>query len=450
MKATGQVRTFVSSWAQAGTGRSRVRSIVGVGLGGILVSATAAGVALLVAAICGSWPASISATILTVLAAPALIAVLRQWRARTRSRGRRTLPYRYSLSISGVAMVVTLTWIWPHADPVTPPSTPDARVLALTDGTKLVVHVSRSQSATKPPLVVVHGGPGVADPQHDAAALGRLATDRDVYIYDQLGTGGSDRLNNPRGYTDNRALDDLDRVVALTDGAKVALLGHSWGSRLVIKYAAAHPDRVAALILSAPTFPPSPESVRQQLGDPTERLNLLQRLHLYGHLLRPRNLFTYLLGRVDLEVAHHAAGDTEMDARFATIYRHTTPGLFCDPALAERLGVTGVGYYAHHALVTDTSSLYDPSTPVPQRQPITAPTLIIKPACDYLPWAAISAHRAITPAARLVVLPDAGHQAYLEQPGAYIDLVSAFLADRPLPLPVVDASTPPPSYRGKR
>ena len=47
-----------------------------------------------------------------------------------------------------------------------------------------------------------------------------------------------------------------------------------------------------------------------------------------------------------------------------------------------------------------------------------------------------------------MVIPNAGHVAYLEQPDVYVALVHAFLTDRPLPLPTVDGTTVPADYRG--
>lgn len=413
----------------------------GVLLGGILVSALAAGATLLSVALGAQWPVAVGTAIVTAAAIPVLVTGLRQRRAPDR-RAR----YRRALATSAVALLACLTWIWPHSATVTPPTVQGATVITSTDGTRLTLHVTRAPSATEPPLVVVHGGPAVADLSHDVAALARLAIHRDVYVYDQLGAGSSSRLDDPLGYTDRRALQDLERVIAATGARKVTLLGHSWGARLVTKYAVAHPDRLSAVVLSAPAAPAGPTAGPQSIGDPAGRLDGPQRLRLYSYLIRPRNLFTYGLSSVDLRVAHAAAGDREMDARFSAIYRRTTPGLFCDPNLADRLGVTGVGYYAHQALAADTSPLSDGTAP-PR---ISAPVLIIKPACDYLPWSAVTGNARLAPQAQVVVLPDAGHQAYIEKPDAYGELVAAFLARQPLPFPVVDFAEPPPSYRGVR
>jgi pimeloyl-ACP methyl ester carboxylesterase len=80
---------------------------------------------------------------------------------------------------------------------------------------------------------------------------------------------------------------------------------------------------------------------------------------------------------------------------------------------------------------------------------VTAPVLLIKPACVYLPWSTAGYRRAF-PQARLVMIPNAGHVAYLEQNGLYVQLVDAFLDGRELPLPVIDGVGVPADYRGTR
>ena len=81
---------------------------------------------------------------------------------------------------------------------------------------------------------------------------------------------------------------------------------------------------------------------------------------------------------------------------------------------------------------------------------IKVPVLVIKPACDYLPWSATAGYLSAFTQARLVMIPDAGHVAYLEQPALYTSLVNAFLSGQQLPLPILDGTTIPDGYRGTR
>ncbi len=295
--------------------------------------------------------------------------------------------------------------------------------------------------------MIVHGGPGVADMAHDVPAFAPLATDRDVYVYDRVGTGASTRLADPLGYTIGRAVQDLEALRVDIGAETIAVHGHSWGARIATAYAQEHPDRVAALILSAPGDLPT-DGGPMVTGDLTTRLNAVQRARLYLRLMRPRNLFTFALTAADPRMAHTVAGDREMDARFAAIYRDSSAALFCDAAQTSRLGTAGVGFYAHYVPQLHPEPT-DEAVDLARLSRVTAPVLLIKPACDYLPWSTRGYRRAF-PQARLVMVPDAGHVAYLEKPLLYEDLVDAFLDGRALPLPAIDETVVPADYRGTR
>ncbi len=103
-------------------------------------------------------------------------------------------------------------------------------------------------------IIVVHGGPGVT---HDylRPEWDRLADSARVVYYDQRGCG---RSASELPYSWRAHLDDLGRVVDAATGGKgrVVLAGSSWGTRLAILYAAEHPERVTAVVLSGtPSWP---------------------------------------------------------------------------------------------------------------------------------------------------------------------------------------------------
>ncbi|HEX7746431.1 MAG TPA: alpha/beta hydrolase [Micromonosporaceae bacterium] len=419
----------------------------------LAVSTTWAAGVVVVATVVGSWWWSLTGGGLLAASIAGGMCVLARRRARRREAtdARRSLlarPFLGPALLATMAGIVSITWLWPGSGAGGPDLVPGTVRIARPDGSELAVHVTRAGAATEPPIVVVHGGPGVADMAHDVPAFAALATDRDVYVYDQIGTGASSRLADPRGYTDDRAVQDLEAVRVRTGADRVVLLGHSWGARVATLYLSRYPARVSGLVLSAPGFlpvggePPPP-------GDTTARLGAAERARLYVRLAAPRNLFAYALTAADPRVAHAAAGDAEMDRRFAMIYRHTAPGLFCDAALSVRLGTAGLGYYANQVpqlLPENVLSYADPAV----LASVTVPVLVIKPACDYLPWKAVTDYRDALPTARVVVLPDAGHQAYLERPQEYRDLVLAFLDGRALPFPTDRGRGIPEAYRGVR
>jgi len=106
------------------------------------------------------------------------------------------------------------------------------------------------------PLLVLHGGPGSA---HDALeGLGALAEEgRRVAFYDQLGSGKSDRPDNPSLWSAETFLDQVRSVREGLGLDEIHLFGSSWGGMLALEYALTQPDGLASLVLnSTPTSAP--------------------------------------------------------------------------------------------------------------------------------------------------------------------------------------------------
>ena len=75
----------------------------------------------------------------------------------------------------------------------------------------------------------------------------------DIYLYDQIGSGLSDRLPKPRDYSFERHLNDLNEIIEnQIKEKKIILIGHSYGGILATHFAANHPDKISKLILSSP------------------------------------------------------------------------------------------------------------------------------------------------------------------------------------------------------
>jgi proline iminopeptidase len=295
------------------------------------------------------------------------------------------------------------------------------------------------------PIVYLHGGPGVSELPEATAAFGRLAADGyDVYIYDQLGTGRSNRLVDPTGYALARNVADLEAARERIEAERVVLIGHSWGATLAAAYLAAHPARVARVVFSSP----GALSLRAYGTAGTgvvDRLPPAGRDRVNALLYQPRATTAWALAQINPRAAHAFAGDRELDARFDRVTSAATPGLFCDTSIAP-LPVTGTGFYANQVTLADADAP-DPRTAL---RVARVPALVVKGACDYLPWRFATEYRDTLPGAALVYLPGSGHQAYLDQPAAYFAAVRAFLRDEPPPLPPYNGDAPPPGYAGAR
>ncbi|WP_183095709.1 alpha/beta fold hydrolase, partial [Nocardioides stalactiti] len=123
----------------------------------------------------------------------------------------------------------------------------------------------------KPPLLLIHGGPGSTS--HLLTPLAALAdTGRQVVFYDQLGAGRSDRTHDPALWTLETFVDEVQAVRDHLGLDDVHVLGHSWGGMLALEHALRQPAGLRSLVLvsalvSAPLF--ATESARLVAQLPT-------------------------------------------------------------------------------------------------------------------------------------------------------------------------------------
>ncbi len=85
------------------------------------------------------------------------------------------------------------------------------------------------------PLLVIHGGPGL--PHNYLTSLERLADEREVIFWDQLGCGNSKCPPNASLWTMERFVAETDAVVKALGLNRFHVFGNSWGGMLAQQYA---------------------------------------------------------------------------------------------------------------------------------------------------------------------------------------------------------------------
>lgn len=362
----------------------------------------------------------------------------------------RTAPWR---RVRAAILVLVETFVVVRVVPATIRPFPDTlsarpevagqRYWDLPTGSRIAyVRMAPKQPQASTPVVFLHGGPGVADMERDAAFFGALTSDGYVvYVYDQVGAGSSGRLADPRGYGLARDVADLEAIRQAVGAEQLILIGHSYGAQVAAAYLAHHADHVAKAVFSSPGSL-TPSSTGAAL---LSRLDPGQGRALSLDLLHPRALAAYTLVQVNPQAAHALVGDDEMDARFARYYELLQPALHCRGATVGR-SVAGVGAYAN----LSPQALGAPPRPDlrPALGATTTPALVLKGSCDYLSWSSAIEYRRVLRGTEVVYLRHAGHDAYQDQPGAYLASLRAFLAGRPVP--AYDSDQPPADYEGPR
>ena len=237
-------------------------------------------------------------------------------------------------------------------------------------------------------LVLIHGLGGDLHVWDADAPV--LARHHRVLRFDVRGCGASDKPPGP--YSLALFARDLDALLAACGIGRTHVLGISMGGVIAQRLALDYPQRVRSLILVSTSSEVGSTSVEawQRLADVIER--------------------------------------DGFDPRTADASRVFSPGFAAShPDVVAELGRRNAGndpraYAATARAVSDynwTSEL----------RRITAPTLILQGLADQLtpPGGSVKMSRAL-PHARLLMLPDTGHNLPLEQAGRFQDTVLAFLA----------------------
>jgi proline iminopeptidase len=106
-------------------------------------------------------------------------------------------------------------------------------------------------SGSRTPLLLVHGGPGVGSCYF--SSLTGLSDERPVIVYDQLGSGRSDRPSDPSLWRIDRFVEELALVRKTLKLDRIHLFGHSWGAALVAEYLLnSKPTGVESVIFAGP------------------------------------------------------------------------------------------------------------------------------------------------------------------------------------------------------
>lgn len=267
----------------------------------------------------------------------------------------------------------------------------DSAMIRLRDDAELWTAVS----GTGPPVALLHGGPGMWDYLAPLAAL--LDSEFTVIRFDQRGCGRSTGCDGP--FTIAQAVDDMDQVRSALGFARWAVVGHSWGAELALRYAAQRPDRVTAVayvggVGAGNSFGEAYKAERaRRLGADRDRWAALSAIPDSDRSPAEERERCLLQWRTDFSPGPDAAGHA------LALWDTRPPGTVINTA-------------AHQDLWADreTEDLLLAAVRV------TCPVTMIAGSDDPRPWTATDSLLAALPHARRTVLSDAGHAPWAERP----------------------------------
>jgi pimeloyl-ACP methyl ester carboxylesterase len=256
------------------------------------------------------------------------------------------------------------------------------------------LHLRDTGPRDAPAIVMLHGFGASLHTWEDWAAL--LQTDHRVIRIDLPGFGltGADPTGD---YTDARSIAVLIALLDRLGVQRTTFIGNSMGGRIAWAFAAAHPDRVAKLVLVSPDGFAGPDVTYGQ----RQQVPVLMRILPYT---LPRSML-----RANLAIAY-ADQSRLTDATVQRTY---------DMMLAP--GVRS-------AIVARMGQMVLPD-PRPLLRRLTMPTLLLWGDKDgMIPVSNAQDYLAALPDATLVVLPGIGHVPQEEAPRETVVPLRAFLA----------------------
>jgi len=228
-----------------------------------------------------------------------------------------------------------------------------------------------------------------------------------VYL-DSRGTGRSARPQDPKQYTWDHFVSDLDALRKHLKQDKIWLMGHSEGAMQTLHYACKHPDRLAGMVVLASTA----------------SVSRLDGLAITARIARRKDEAWYAEAMKTIQ-----GGPPKTDEEMARGIAKILPAYWADPSRIEK--------HKEHFAATTMSAVAMKGQRESGRMPfdltgelkkVTAPTLIVAGDKDAFcpPSAARKLHLGLANS-KLLIIEDCGHFMWLEQAEAFDAQVPEFL-----------------------
>lgn len=264
------------------------------------------------------------------------------------------------------------------------------------------------------PVLIIHGGPGSSSCMYPSTLTG-LAASRPVVMYDQLGSGHSDRISDlERDAVLSRFVEEVAAIRADLGLHEVHLVGHSWGAAVALEYLlTGDPRGVLSVVFVGPLI-----GTERWLQDANALVAMLpEETQAAIHTAMATGEYTTL--------EFQAANEVFM-AEFLSrgpLDRRDFSECVASPAG----GGTLYEYMWGPSEFVSTGTLrdYDRIDRLPE---LDVPTLFLVGEFDEARPETMSEFQALVPGSVVKVIPDAAHLVNVDQPQAFNDAIAEFLA----------------------
>lgn len=272
----------------------------------------------------------------------------------------------------------------------------------------------RKVGAGRPTLVYLHGGPwNMNDGGYE---IDRLGWGRTLIVFDQRSGGKSELVQDEKRLEFALYVADLEALRAHFGLETMILAGQSFGAVVAATYALEHPGRVTRMMLWSPMYPASvffparDAAFRQFVGD--------------ADAGRVAEIARRMLTAPDEEVVALCREDVRLTFRF----------YLADVASLDRMrgdycaGAPAAIRHHYRAMdYMDRVSMADFDLR-PRLRTLDIPTLVFEGVHTRVPLDATEEWARVMPDARLILIPGASHQTWLEGGNAFFEAAETFLA----------------------
>jgi proline iminopeptidase len=264
-------------------------------------------------------------------------------------------------------------------------------------------HIVGWMGGDGPPLVLLHGGPGLSEYLRELAA--ELAPEFTVFRYQQRGLAPSvtEGDRSVEGH-----VNDLVRVLGGLGWSKPWIAGHSWGGHLAMHFAVAHPERTGALVVIDPLG---------AVGDG-------------GAEVFAENLMRQLPAAQRARVEELNAAEERGEQQPGDLVEGLGilwPYYFARPDEASPMPPMEGDHEGHLETWGSVKAHFEAGTLEEGLPQLGMPAIFIHGAQDPIPADAIELSAALVPGVRVHVLEGIGHFPWLERPGVVLDLLREFV-----------------------
>lgn len=297
----------------------------------------------------------------------------------------------------------------------------------LPTGSKIGYTFIPAKGIQKPfPIIFLNGGPGGCITNAGISLRSQLADDGfDVYLYDQIGSGQSERLKDITEYTADRHKKDLEEMIKKIGAEKVILIGQSWGAILAVLYAAENQGKIQKIIFTCPgpIYP-----VRQELATikAPDSLNLHNPIftNAQGNK-KANNVRSNAMAFCATIFGKKMASDKEADDFETYLDYEVNKSTVHDTSKIGK-AEPGGGFYASIMTMNSLRRVQDPR---PKIKNSTIPILVMRAQYDNQKWGFTNEYCELFPNHQLIIIPNAGHAISTEQPALYLKIIRDFLKE---------------------